>query len=291
MLLVDDLAAGGTKNLRHTPRGLVTLFLFIFQSFGLFNSLTVSEQFWMTNSKVRIKFSNQQVYWYFYIVGWGKTGPAHSFPPPKCFDLPIYHLVFWLNVTPQFWMTYSKERIKFLNQQVYWYFYIVGWGKTGFTHSPPLPPIKCFDVSFYLSVFWIILLFHCIFTLMNDLFQWEYQVFKPTSLFVIVGWGKTGPAHSFPPPKSFDLSIDQLVFRFMLLFHCILTLMKIYSKERIKFSNQTFNLYCYIVGWGKTGPAHSFPPPPPPPLQNVLIFLFIFQSFSLCFSFTVSEDT
>ena len=26
MLLVDDLAAGGTKNLRHTPRGLVTLF-------------------------------------------------------------------------------------------------------------------------------------------------------------------------------------------------------------------------------------------------------------------------
>ena len=28
MLLVDDLAAGGTKNLRHTPRGLVTLILF-----------------------------------------------------------------------------------------------------------------------------------------------------------------------------------------------------------------------------------------------------------------------
>ena len=27
MLLVDDLAAGGTKNLRHTPRGLVTLFV------------------------------------------------------------------------------------------------------------------------------------------------------------------------------------------------------------------------------------------------------------------------
>ena len=25
MLLVDDLAAGGTKNLGHTPRGLVTL--------------------------------------------------------------------------------------------------------------------------------------------------------------------------------------------------------------------------------------------------------------------------
>ena len=27
MLLVDDLDAGGTKNLRHTPRGLVTLYM------------------------------------------------------------------------------------------------------------------------------------------------------------------------------------------------------------------------------------------------------------------------
>ena len=104
--------------------------------------------------------------------------------------------------------------------------------------------------------------------------------------FYIVGWGKTGPAHSFPPPKSFDLSIDQLVFRFMLLFHCILTLMN----DRFQRENQVFKpnifLYCYIVGWGKNGPAHSFPPP----LQNVLIFLFIFQSFSLCYYFTVSED-
>ena len=30
MLLVDDLAAGGTKNLRHTPRGLVTLYSALF---------------------------------------------------------------------------------------------------------------------------------------------------------------------------------------------------------------------------------------------------------------------
>ena len=32
MLLVDDLAAGGTKNLRHTPRGLVTLLFVYLQS-------------------------------------------------------------------------------------------------------------------------------------------------------------------------------------------------------------------------------------------------------------------
>ena len=38
-----------------------------------------------------------------------------------------------------------------------------------------------------------------------DLYQAENQVFKPTSLFVIVGWGKTGPAHSFPPPLSLNL--------------------------------------------------------------------------------------
>ena len=54
------------------------------------------------------------------------------------------------------------------------------------------------------------------------------------------------------------------------------------SKERIKFSNQTFYLYCYIVGWGKTGRAHSSHPP----LQNVLIFLYLsvfqFMLFFYC---------
>ena len=32
MLLVDDLAAGGTKNLRHTPRGLVTLYIILYKT-------------------------------------------------------------------------------------------------------------------------------------------------------------------------------------------------------------------------------------------------------------------
>ena len=106
--------------------------------------------------------------------------------------------------------------------------------------------------------------------------------------FHIVGWGKTGPAHSFPPPKSFDLSIDQLVFRFMLLFHCILTLMN----DQFQRENQVFKPNILFVllhcGVGKDWAGPFFPPPPP--LQNVLIFLFIFQSFSLCYSFTVSED-
>ena len=33
MLLVDDLAAGGTNNLRHTPRGLLTLITSVYLCF------------------------------------------------------------------------------------------------------------------------------------------------------------------------------------------------------------------------------------------------------------------
>ena len=55
--------------------------------------------------------------------------------------------------------------------------------------------------SFYLSsrlLDYVILLLY-----LNslELYQVENQVFMPTSLFVIVGWGKTGPAHSFPGEK------------------------------------------------------------------------------------------
>ena len=39
------------------------------------------------------------------------------------------------------------------------------------------------------------------------------------------GWGKTGPAHSFPPLLFSNLSIYLSVLRFNLLLHCILTLM------------------------------------------------------------------
>ena len=131
------------------------------------------------------------------------------------------------------------------------------------------------------------LLFHSILTFMKDLYQSENQVFNPTRLLVLLHcWvGKTGPAHSFPPLKSFDLSIDQLVFRFMLLFHCILTPLN----DRFQRENQVFKPNILFVllhcGVGKDWAGSFFPP-----LQNVLIFLFIFQSFSLCYYFTVSED-
>ena len=63
------------------------------------------------------------------------------------------------------------------------------------------------------------------FTLMNDLFQREYQIFKPTDLLVLLHFGV--------------------------------------GKD-----------------W-----VNGFPPPPPP---NVLTILFIFQSFGLYFSFSLT---
>ena len=78
--------------------------------------------------------------------------------------------------------------------------------------------------------------------------------------FYIVGWGKTGPAHSFPPPKSFDLSIDRFVFRFMLLFHSILTFMKdLYQSENQVF-NPTILLVLLHCGVGKDWAGQFFPP-------------------------------
>ena len=137
--------------------------------FRLCYSLTVSEHFFMTYSKVRIKFSNHQIYWYLYIVGWGKTGPAHSFPPPKCSDLSIYLLVFWIILPFRCICTLltsipSKDSSfhtkQFISTSTFW-----SGGKTGLAHS--FPPPKCFDLSIYLSVFWIMLLFHGIWTLLK----------------------------------------------------------------------------------------------------------------------------
>ena len=78
-------------------------------------------------------------------------------------------------------------RIKFSIQQDYWYFYIVGRGKTGPAYS--FPPPKSFDLSIDQLVFWFMLLFHCILTLMNDRFQRENQNIKLNILFVLLHCG------------------------------------------------------------------------------------------------------
>ena len=98
-------------------------------------------------------------------------------------------------------MTYSKERIKFLNQPVYSILVLLHCGVGIDWAGPFYPPSKMYR-SFYLSVFWIMLLFHCILTLMNDLFQRENQVFKPTGLLVLLhcGVGKDWVDPFFLPP-------------------------------------------------------------------------------------------
>ena len=95
----------------------------------------------MTYSKERIKFSNQQVYWYFYIVGWGKTGSAHSPPPHKMF------WCFFLSFSQHIRMIYSNESIKFSNQQIFIRNCKMGKDWAG----PFFPPSKIFW-SFYWSV-------------------------------------------------------------------------------------------------------------------------------------------
>ena len=87
------------------PSKIFLSFYLSFQFFGLCSSLNVSKQFWMTYSKVRIKFSNLQVYWYFYFVGWGKTGPAHSSPPPPpSIMFGSFNLLFSLSVYVTLWL-------------------------------------------------------------------------------------------------------------------------------------------------------------------------------------------
>ena len=160
-------------------------------------------------------------------------------------------------------------------------FVIVGWGKTGPAHS--FPPSLIFRSSIDRFVFRFMLLFHSILTFMKDVYQSENQVFNPTRLLVLLHcWvGKEWAGPFFPPSKifrSFYLSVTIVVFRFMLLFHCILTLMNdLFQRENQVFKpNILFVLLHCGVGKDWAGPFF----PPPSPLLNVLIFLFIFQSFS-----------
>ena len=93
-----------------------------------------------------------------------------------------------------------------------------------------------------------------------DLYQAENQVFKPTRLLVLLHCcvGKDWAGPFFPPSKmlgSFYLSSRLLDYIILLLY---LNSLNLYQAE-----NQVFKLTSLfvIVGWGKTGPAHSSPPP------------------------------
>ena len=136
--------------------------------------------------------------------------------------------------------------------------------------GPFFPPSLIFRSSIYRFLFRFLLLFHSILTFMKELYQSENQVFNPTRLLVLlhcwvrerVGRPILSPSKIF---RSFYLSVTIVVFRFMLLFHCILTLMNdLFQRE-----NQVFKPNILFVllhcGVGKDWAGPFFPPPPPPP--------------------------
>ena len=133
------------------------------------------------------------------------------------------------------------------------------------------------------------LLFHSILTFMKELYQSENQVFNPTRLLVLLHClvGKDWAGPFFPPSKifrSFYWSVTIVVFRFMLLFCCNLTLMN----DRFQRENQVFKPNILFVllhcGVGKDWAGPFFPP-----LLNLSIFYWSFRllvcvTFSLYFN-------
>ena len=147
------------------------MLLHFYLSLCLHNPFTVSELSWLKYVKEKFKFTNFTkclANWLFEIVGWGKTGLAHSPPPPPLgSNLSIYLSVPGLNYSytksEHSWLTYLKEKFKL---QSFSQMILLNrlWGKTGSVHS--FPPLLFSNLSIYLSVFRFNLLLHCFWTLM-----------------------------------------------------------------------------------------------------------------------------
>ena len=170
------------------------------------------------------------------------------------FSLSVYvTLSLYLNIYErhiQKWKS-SFQSNKIIGTSTLW-----GWEKLG---RPFFPPSLIFRSSIDRLVFRFMLLFHSILTFMKDLYQSENQVFNPTRLLVLLhcNVGKDWAGPFFPPSKmfrSFSLSSRLLDYVILLLY---LNSLNLYQAE-----NQVFKptKLFVIVGWGKTGPAHSFPP-------------------------------
>ena len=76
MLLVDDLAAGVTKNLRHTPRGLVTLGLWFYKYLDV---SSIVYYFAFSTMIVMISMGRFQISWSIIISNFWKIGVRYCF--------------------------------------------------------------------------------------------------------------------------------------------------------------------------------------------------------------------
>ena len=242
-------------------------------------------------------------------MGWGKTGPAHSFPPPPLgSNLSIYLSVLGLNYSyteyEHLWLTYLKEKFKLqsFSQMI---LLNRGWGKTCPAHS--FPPLLFSNLSIFLSVFRFNLLLQCIWTLIivlslgeiqvkkafNHMFPLNSRVGKLSLLsYKFIGtstlWGgeRLGrPILSPPPPPSIMLGSFNLLFSLSVYVTLWLYLNNFEwpIPKRDQVVKPTRLLVLLRCGVGKDWAGPFFPP-----LQNVLIYIFIFQSFKLCCSFIAS---
>ena len=166
--------------------------------------------------------------------------------------------------------------LNFSNQQVYWYFYIMGRGKTGSAHSPPTPykMFRCFFLSFSL-------LDYTTLSLYLNTNEWSIPMrvssFQTNKFIRNCGMGKDWAGPFFPSSKifwSFYWSVSLSVYVTLSLFF------NTYEWPILKreSSFQTKHFICTATVWG--GERLGRPILPPPPSK-------MFWSFYLSFTLSV----
>ena len=163
----------------------------------------------------------------------GKEWASHILPPLHCF--PTFQFIcqsFGLNYSytesEHSRLTYPKEKFKL---QAFSQMILLnrGVGKdwaSPFSPPPPTPP-KCYFLSIYHYLYTTLSLYLSSHDDLNvsrrnpSLLKANFIKCLATCnwFFKIEGWGKTRPAHSFPPPLFPNLSIYLSVFWFKLLLH------------------------------------------------------------------------
>ena len=173
------------------PPQNILIFLFIFQSFGLCHSFIELNTYEWTIPKRKWSFQTKQfLVLLLYTVGWGKTGLTYC-PPSKMFW--CIYLSFSLSVyvtlslySNNYEWPIPKREFSFQPTSL---LELLDFGVGKRMGLPYVSPPKCSNLSFYISVLLIILIFYCILTIMNDIFQRNNQVFNPTSLLVLLPYG------------------------------------------------------------------------------------------------------